>query len=159
VKDLPVRHRRIHNAHITTTTSPIIPTAMATAHRCIGSDEWNDVPLHASQCTASSVAPAPHFEHRLRHTGGNHMPLASPVQTRGTFCRQYVGWQWNLESISTPSMGIDPLKGPSSSQNEALGWVRSQHPIHVRSADTDSLLSATHPQSMKFRTIEQFSED
>src|SRR6516225_2523794 len=35
----------------------------------------------------------------------------------------------------------------------------SQHPVHARSADPDSLLSSTHPQSMKFRTIEQFSED
>ena len=38
-------------------------------------------------------------------------------------------------------------------------FARSQHPVHARGADTDSLLSSTHPQSMKFRTIEQFSED
>ena len=43
--------------------------------------------------------------------------------------------------------------------NDLYGFARSQHPVHARSADTDSLLSSTHPQSMKFRTIEQFSED
>src|SRR5215813_602000 len=34
-------------------------------------------------------------------------------------------------------------------------FARSQHPVHARSADTDSLLPSTHPQSMKFRTIQQ----
>src|SRR5215471_10036235 len=43
--------------------------------------------------------------------------------------------------------------------NDLHRFARSQHPVHACSADTDSLLSSTHPQSMKFRTIEQFSED
>src|SRR5215470_1311816 len=43
--------------------------------------------------------------------------------------------------------------------NDLHRFARSQHPVHARGADTDSLLSSTHPQSMKFRTIEQFSED
>src|SRR5262245_19515349 len=46
------------------------------------------------------------------------------------------------------------------SHGSDLYWfARSQHPVHARSADTDSLLSSTHPQSMEFRTIQQFSED
>src|SRR5689334_9080281 len=43
--------------------------------------------------------------------------------------------------------------------NDLHRFARRQHPIHARSADTDSLLSPTHPQPMEFRTIEQFSED
>src|SRR5215475_3088370 len=43
--------------------------------------------------------------------------------------------------------------------NDLHRFARSQHPVHARSADTDSLLSSTHPQSMKFRTIEQFAKD
>src|SRR5215469_3687125 len=43
--------------------------------------------------------------------------------------------------------------------NDLHGFARGQHPVHARSADPDSLLSSTHPQSMEFRTIEQFSED
>src|SRR5215472_4858895 len=43
--------------------------------------------------------------------------------------------------------------------NDLHRFARSQHPVHARGADTDSLLSSTHPQSMKFRPIEQFSED
>src|SRR5215813_11611239 len=43
--------------------------------------------------------------------------------------------------------------------NDLHRFSRSQHPIHARSTDADPLLSSTHPQSMKFRTIKQFSED
>src|SRR5262249_56738811 len=43
--------------------------------------------------------------------------------------------------------------------NDLHGFARGQHPVHARSADTDSLLSSTHPQSMKFRTIDQFYKD
>src|SRR5215469_2673204 len=43
--------------------------------------------------------------------------------------------------------------------NDLHRFARSQHPVHARCTDTDSLLSSTHPQSMKLRTIEQFSED
>src|ERR1700747_1337506 len=43
--------------------------------------------------------------------------------------------------------------------NDLYRFARSQHPVHARSADADSLLSSTHSQSMKFRTIEQFSKD
>src|SRR5262249_33072977 len=46
-----------------------------------------------------------------------------------------------------------------SHRNDLHRFARSQHPVHARSTDTDSLLSSTHPQSMKFRTIEQSSED
>lgn len=46
-----------------------------------------------------------------------------------------------------------------SHRNDLHRFAGGQHPVHARSADTDSLLSSTHPQSMKFRTIEQFSED
>src|SRR5262245_51430647 len=43
--------------------------------------------------------------------------------------------------------------------NDLHRFARRQHPVHARGADTDSLLSSTHPESMKFRAIEQFSED
>src|SRR5678816_3471770 len=43
--------------------------------------------------------------------------------------------------------------------NDLHRFAGRQHPVHARSADADSLLPTTHPQSMKFRTIEQFSED
>src|SRR6185369_16033545 len=46
-----------------------------------------------------------------------------------------------------------------SHRNNLHRFAGSQHPVHARGADTDSLLSSTHPQSMKLRTIEQFSED
>src|SRR5215472_17107267 len=43
--------------------------------------------------------------------------------------------------------------------NDLYRFARSQHPVHARSADADSLLSSTHSQPMKFRTIEQFPKD
>src|SRR5215813_4838126 len=35
--------------------------------------------------------------------------------------------------------------------NDLHRFPGSKHPVHARGADTDSLLSPTHPQSMKFR--------
>src|ERR1700752_1819659 len=38
--------------------------------------------------------------------------------------------------------------------NDLHRFARGQHPVHAASADTDSLLSPTPPQPMKFRAIE-----